>query len=161
MRRFLAFILLFGYGHAPAFAEPFSFEGFSLGMPRSDATEVLPEIPWQQVMRNTPSEAARKEFTSRYLGREARVSIDLDREGLFVRTIGFTFLPQTDSECMLDAVGARVQLERLYGAAAETSSESTGRRAKWSTGGGVTIRWMEACAIGARQYFITYAKPAG
>ena len=160
MYKFIVLVLLLAIGNSPAFADPFLFDGFYLGMPRADATKVRPEISWQPVTQEAPSEAIRKEFPSNYLGRDARVSIGLDRDGQFVRLIGFTFLPQSDSQCLLDAVGVRVQLERLYGAAIETSSELLGKRAKWVSGDGVTIRWMEACAVGARQYFVTYAKPA-
>jgi hypothetical protein len=151
MRRFLATLVLFSCGYSPAFGASFSFDGFYLGMPRPEATKVRPVTQWQLVMQDTPSQAERKEFTS----------IDLDRAGQFVRTIGFAFLSQSDSQCILDAVGARLQLERMYGAAAEASSEPPARRAMWSAGDGLIIRWMEACAVGAQQYFVTYSKPAG
>ena len=161
MRHFLTLVLLFAVGLSPAFAEPFLFEGFYLGMPRADAALVRPEIAWQAITPETASEAVRKEFNSSYLGREARVSIGLDRDGQFVGLIGFAFLSQSGSQCILDAVGARLRLERLYGAAMETGSEPLGRRAKWLLGDGVTVRWVEACAVGAGGYFVTYAKPAG
>jgi hypothetical protein len=161
MRRFLATLVLLSCGYSPAFGASFSFDGFYLGMPRPEATKVRPVTQWQLVMQDTPSQAERKEFTSTHLGHEARVSIDLDRAGQFVRTIGFAFLSQSDSQCILDAVGARLQLERMYGAAAEASSEPPARRAMWSAGDGLIIRWMEACAVGAQQYFVTYSKPAG
>ena len=158
--RFLPIVLLFAVNY-PAVAEPFAFEGFYPGMPLADATKLHPEAPWQLAAPETPTEGTRKEFASNHLGREASVSIVLDGEGQFVRLIGFTFHSQSDGQCLLEAVFARMQLERLYGTAAETSSEQFGKRARWNTGDGVTLRWMEACTVGAREYFVTYAKPAG
>jgi hypothetical protein len=161
MRRYLALVVLLALGPSPAFADSFSFEGFYLGMPRVDATRLRPAISWQPVTGETPSEAVQKEFTSNHLGREARVSVGLDRDGQFVRLLAFTFLPQSDSQCILEAVAIRLKLERLYGTPKEASSEQLGKRVMWSTSDGVTIRWLEACTIGARQYFVTYARPAG
>lgn len=160
-RRFLLVAALFSLAHSSAFAETFSFEGFHLGMPRADATKVHPEISWQPVTQETPSGVSRKEFASHYLGSEASVSIGLDQAGQFVSLVGFTFNSPSDSQCILDAVDMRMRLERLYGPAAETVSESFGKRARWNADDGVTIRWAEACFVGTKEYFVTYAKHAG
>lgn len=141
-------------------ATVFSFEGFSLGMSRSDATAIRPDTPWKQVMRGTPSEAVRKEFKASHLGQEAQVNVDLSASGGAVEVIGFTFLTQTDQQCIQEAVKALVELEKLYGVEAEVSHQQPGKRAKWLTNEGTTVRWFELCAVGARRYVITYAKVA-
>jgi hypothetical protein len=159
MRRFFPLVFLAAV-HSSALAEPFSFEGFQLGMPRADATQVRPEAPWRPPAGDAPSEATRKEFTASYLGRTADVSIGLDQGGRFVRTIAFTFRTPSDSQCILEAVAARLQLEGRYGVAAEKGSEPFGRWVRWTTGDGATLRWLEACAVGTREYFVTYTKAA-
>ena len=144
--------------HASEETATFSFEGFSLGMSREAATGVRPEVPWKEVMRGTPSQAVRKEFKARHLGRDAEVTVDLSPTRATVEIIGFTFLTQTDQECVREAVKALVELEKLYGVEAEVSHEQPGKRAKWITKQGISVRWFELCAQGAQRYVVTYAK---
>ncbi|MCX9155057.1 hypothetical protein OPU71_02830 [Niveibacterium sp. 24ML] len=145
---------------ATARAAAFEFEGFALGMPHAQASTLRPDVAWQPDASGAAGSMARKEFTASYLGREAQVSIGLDPEGKFVRLIAFAFRPESGSQCILDAVGARLQLEKRIGPAMESSNEAFGRRMKWIDADGATVRWLEACAVDAGGYFVTYAKPA-
>ena len=136
----------------------FSFEGFFLGMSRTEATEVRPEIAWQEVMKETPQAVFRKVFKARHLGQMAEAAVDLNSARSSVQRIGFTFSTSTDQQCTQEAIKALVQLEKLYGPETEISHEQPGKRALWITKSGISVRWFELCAVGARKYLVTYVQ---
>lgn len=157
--RFVALACVSLAGLAPPCAGAFEFEGFALGMPHAEASKLRPDVAWQSDTSGAAGGMTRKEFPAMHLGREAQVSIGLDADGKFVRLIAFAFRPASGSQCILDAVGARLQLERRIGPAKESTTEAFGRRVKWIDADGATVRWLEACAVDAGGYFVTYAKP--
>lgn len=156
-RLLIIFILSF-FCFSTHAAELFSFEGFHLGMTKAEASSLHPEAAWRRVKQDASAEITTKEFTTQYLGREANVSIGLDSKEQFVSVMGFTFHAQSPSQCILDAVSARFQLEKRYGST-QVVGESVVRRANWTTGDGITIRWVDACGVG-KEYFITYTNAA-
>jgi isopentenyl diphosphate isomerase/L-lactate dehydrogenase-like FMN-dependent dehydrogenase len=159
MRTPLFAVIFFCTGTLAAEAE-FAFEGFRLGMTVQEASAIRAEIPFQLVMRGSPSEAMRKEFRAAYLGAEALVSVDLDQQHQRVRAIGFTYLVSTDADCIEGAAARLRALEAHYGRADEASSDPPGKRARWNQPREV-VRWGEACAVGARLYYVTHARKEG
>jgi len=112
-------------------------------------------------MPGTPSEALRKSFKAIYMGHEAEVTVDLGSAETAVRALGFTFVTQTDNQRIFESVKALVELERVYGIETEASDEQPGKKAMWVTKSGLVVRWLEACAVGARRYVVSYSNRGG
>jgi len=139
----------------------FSYSGFSLGMSRAEANSIHPEVNWQPAMLIPSEKFLRKEFDGEFLDRTAKVTVDLDPSGNYVRMIGFTFMTSSDQQCIDDAVRALAKLESQHGEESEVFHEPPGKRAKWAPGNAITVRWGELCAAGATRYYITYAQNGG
>lgn len=126
------------------------------GSPRSAADEIAPLGTWKTV-KWPDSMFLRKELDGTHLGRPARVTIDLEPSGASVLIVGFTYNTSSVSECIAGAIDALAQLERSLGEEEWVSHEPPGKRARWKTKQGLSVRWGELCAAGANQYYITYA----
>ena len=137
-----------------------SYSGFSLGMSKSEASAIHPEVQWKPAMPAPPEKFLRKEFEGELFDRTATVTVDLDPSESEVRMIGFTFGAQTTQQCISDAVRALAALESQFGEPTEVSHEPPGKRVKWASTSPV-VRWGELCAAGALRYYITYAQNGG
>jgi hypothetical protein len=126
------------------------------GLPRSAVDEVVPLVSWKTI-KLPDSTFLRKELDSTHLGHRARVTIDLEPDGVTVLAVGFTYHTATATDCIVGAVDALAQLERLLGEQEWVSHEAPGKGARWITKKGLAVRWGELCASGANQYYVTYA----
>jgi hypothetical protein len=124
---------------------PFSFEGFSLGMPAADAIRLRPDAAWRPV-----TSIQRKRFTARYLEREAQVSVDLDPSSQTVNAIAFLFSESSELACKQAAANVFSQLEALHG---KPIGQSV-----WALPG-TNLIWLETCSqSAAHQFYIRYSK---
>jgi len=161
--------LLFLYLFASAMsadAAPFVFDGFYLGMFKTEAEKIHPEAKWMMIeplmlidgrRRHGPT-IVTKEFTSRHLGKEAKVVVTLDKKAQYVHTINFVFSSTSSAQCIGDAAEISALLKQAYGAETEIIDSPFDRHSMWLTQDNSVVVWQPYCDYAPAQFRVTYTQ---
>lgn len=131
-------------------------DGFRLGMSKSEASKIKPEIAWRTFM----SSSAQKEFPSVYGGLPARIKITLDGQGLAVASIGIIVAAKEEAACSQAAKQGLQRLEASLGKPMHVITDQPLPRALWMSATRVTTTWFNSCANQPPEYIVTHTQAA-
>jgi hypothetical protein len=139
---------------APAVEPLFSFQGFYLGMSRTQATAVMPERRWQDEEFPLFGVVTLKEFPAVHLGRPATVQVQLDDQAKLVNSIAFIYRAFSPQECPARASEAVEQLRRAHGR--ESHTVEPGVWLEWAAATGLRTVWVQSCTAANSRYVVSY-----
>ena len=156
----LIVILLCAYSSVTqsAAADPFSSDGFSVGMSFDDASLVHPESQWVETdvpLAGHLITKISKLFPTKHLGLDAEAEVQVGPRTRHVVAVGFHFRPSSLSQCKYESELVFSRLISAYGSSFDLLFAKP-MVAKWKAGN-FTVSFTEECSIGKRYFYVSYS----